>query len=364
MNEPAPMACTAAPSRFPAINIARSIGLVLFVLALPFGAQAQIRALHFTRTSGYDHNTRSASYAMFTSIADELGIAVDDDATGDPFSDPATLAAYDVVIFSNTSGNAILDAGQRANFELWVSAGGHVLGIHAASDTYRHSSANGNLTGTWDYYPELLGASVQEAPNHVAGTPSHAIWKIGQHPSTAELPDPWQKNEEYYYWENGYYGTENTVVLEVEETIGPNGMVNSYDAPRPMSWYRALPSGSRVFYTALGHAQTDYLGDALFRTHLRDALQWLLNGTSGIGNITGVQSIDLFPNPATRSVAITGVSTGIQMPVQLIDASGRIVLTGRTGSLPFTLDLNGISPGCYTVLLGDSFRTRLLVLGE
>ena len=164
---------------------------------------AQQRVLHFTKTSGFDHNTREVSFAKFQSIAADLGVEVDDDATGVTFSDPSALALYDVIVFANTSGNAILDATQRANFEAYIANGGSMLGIHAASDTYRHSTANGNNTGTWDFYPELIGASVQENPNHVSGIPLYAMEHIGTHASTTNLPDPWEKNEEYYYWRDG-----------------------------------------------------------------------------------------------------------------------------------------------------------------
>ena len=69
---------------------------------------------------------------------------------------------------------------------------------------------------------------------------------IGAHASTADLPDPRLKNEEYYYWEGGYYGTDNTEVLRVEGTVGPNGQENSYDAARPMSWYRTSATRRRT----------------------------------------------------------------------------------------------------------------------
>ncbi len=325
---------------------------------------AQDRALHFTRTSGFDHNTRAASYAMFSFIANEIGITVDDDASGDPFSDLAVLDQYDVIIFSNTSGNAILDAGQRAVFEQWVADGGSVLGIHAASDTYRHSTANGNNTGSWDFYAELIGASVQENPNHVSGTPSYALSHIGTHPSTNSLPDPWVKNEEYYYWEGGYYGPGNFAVLQVEGTVGPNGMINSYDAARPMSWYRLLPSGSKVFYTALGHAQDDYVTDARFRSHLRDALQWLLEGTAVVPQVAGPQVARLFPNPATSTVSVRMSDPITRSPLHVVDALGRVLLTRQAADPLVSLDLSGMAPGHYTVRIGDRYQLPLVIQRE
>jgi type 1 glutamine amidotransferase len=325
------------------------------LLFCTLAAHAQPRILHFTRTSGFDHNTRGVSYAMFQGIAPELAIVVDDDATGEPFSDPSALSQYSAIVFANTSGNAILNALQRANFEQWVANGGHVLGIHAATDTYRHSTANGTNTGTWDFYAELIGASVQENPNHVTGTPQYNMQHIGTHPSTTNLPDPWVKHEEYYYWEGGYYRPDNVEVLRVEGTIGPNGQVNSYDAPRPMSWYRELPNGSRVFCTALGHAPSNYTSDAVFRTHIKDALAWLLGGGAGIA-AQPQPPFTLHPNPSTGPVMIVAPADSAGRTVVVMDASGREVFRSALRGERTSIDLGQLAPGHYVLRLGESVR--------
>lgn len=340
----------------------RILLLLLFIHSI--GITSAQRILHFTKTSGYDHNTRTVSFSMFQSIAIELGATVDDDATGATFTSANELFQYDVVVFSNTSGADLLDPQQRANFEAYIANGGNVLGIHAASDTYRHSTANGNNTGTWDYYAELIGASVQESPNHVNGTPEYAMQHIGLHASTANLPDPWVKNEEYYYWEGGYYGPDNFAVLQVEETVGPNGTVNSYDAARPMSWSRLLPSGSKVFYTALGHAQDDYVTDALFRTHLRDALQWLTEGTAVVPEIADPQVASLFPNPATSTVTVRMLDPITRVPLHVMDACGRVILRRQGTDRQMSLDLSGIAPGYYTVRISDRYQLPLVIQRE
>lgn len=240
-------------------------------------SQAQPKVLHYTETSGFDHNTRTVSFQMFEAVGFDCGFTVDHDSTGAAFDVLIDLLEYDVVIFSNTSGDAILDATQRANFESYIAMGGSYLGIHAATDTYRHSTANGSNTGTWDFYAELVGASVQQGPNHVLGTPVYDMDHVGIHESTQQLPDPWTKDEEYYYWANGYYDSLNNVpVLEVEETVSPTG-VEVYDSIRPMSWYKLLSGGGKMFYTALGHQASDYVFDMEFRAHLTDALKWILN---------------------------------------------------------------------------------------
>jgi uncharacterized protein len=329
-------------------------------VAITFSASAQ-RVLHFTATSGYDHGTREVSLAMFTAIGNELSVEVVDAPTPSAFPEAAGLAEFDAIIFSNTSGNDILDASQRADLEAWVNAGGHVMGIHAATDTYRHSSANGNNTGTWDYYAELIGASVQENPNHVNGTPLYSMQHVGTHASTADLPDPWQKNEEYYYWEDGYYGPDNDVVLTVEETVGPNGQVNSYDAPRPMSWYRELPSGSRIFYTALGHATSNYTDDALFREHIKDALAWMLGNTVGIpGQVAPRPSVS--PNPASEAVTVMLHQSVHDVPYRIIDTMGRIVQQGELTGDRSQLDVRSLPSGTYRLTMEGVATTPLHIM--
>lgn len=323
--------------------------IFLLCVAGGFTAQSQ-RVLHFTATSGFDHGTRDVSFAMFQSIGLDLGITVDDAPNSSAFNDPGTLSLYDAIVFSNTSGNDLLNEVQRTNFEEWMTNGGNVMGIHAASDTYRHSTANGNNTGTWDYYAELVGASVQENPNHVSGTPPYEMMHIGTHPSTADIPDPWLKNEEYYYWEGGYFNPSNNVVLQVEETIGPNGQVNSYDAPRPMSWYRELPSGSRIFYTALGHAQENYTDDDLFREHVKDALGWLLAGTVGLPSRAAPRST-AFPNPASDMITVVLDRSVQRRPVIIVDALGRTVRRDEVAGKSLELDIRSLANGSYLLIM-------------
>ncbi len=335
--------------------------LLLVLSGFVLGNASAQRILHFTKTSGFDHNTRVVSFAMLLSIADELGATVDDDATGDTFTSLIDLLAYDVVVFSNTSGADLLDPQQRANFEQYIANGGHLLGMHAASDTYRHSTANGSSTGVWDYYAELIGASVQENPNHVNGTPSYSMQHTGEHASTANLPDPWVKNEEYYYWEGGYYGPDNAVVLEVEETVGPNGQVNSYDAARPMSWYRELPSNSKVFYTALGHAQSNFTNDANFRTHIADALAWMLDVTTGMREPDENRAF-VFPNPAHETLTVHSAQTGAGSLLALTDGSGRTIHRQRVAAFPFVMDVHAFPPGPYVISINGLPLTRVMIM--
>ncbi len=328
---------------------------VLFCILLSaIDLQAQ-HILHFTGTTGHDHGTRTVSRDLFLAISDAHGWSITDDELGTSFSNAATLGQFDAIVFSNTSGDGLLDAEQRDHFEQWVANGGHVLGIHAASDTYRHSTANGGHTGTWDFYAELIGASVQEGPNHVDGTPAYALSHVGTHASTADLPDPWIKQEEYYYWEGGYFGPDNHVVLEVEQTIGPNGQVNSYDAPRPMSWYRELDNGSRVFYTALGHAPSNFTDDLLFREHLEDALVWLLEGPTSVEPITPTAFLRAYPVPASEVLTVL-LSDPLTSELQVLDPMGRILRRTPARIGRNALSVHDLPAGTYLVRAGEAVQ--------
>ncbi|MEM6802052.1 MAG: ThuA domain-containing protein, partial [Bacteroidota bacterium] len=166
----------------------------------------------------------------------------------------------------------ILDSAQRVHFEQYMAAGGNMMGIHAATDTYRHSSANGGWTGEWDYYAETLGASVQTGPNHTWNLHGNFMDHQSTNNAIINLPSPWYHAEEYYYWENGYFdSTNNHVLLKVRET-DRGGAINSYDSARAVSWIKDNPGGGQVFYTALGHNKSSYQYDPNFKIHIRDAI--------------------------------------------------------------------------------------------
>lgn len=322
--------------------------LLSFILLIsPLKCLCQhFKVLHYTETSGYDHRTRAGSFAMFQEIGAGSDFNVDNDQTGEPFNTLTGLKQYKVVIFSNTSGNAILDSAQKANFEAYIQDGGAFIGIHAASDTYRHSGANGTNTGTWDWYAEMLGASVQQIPNHTASDFEGTLDTIGEHPAITNLPDPWIKTDEYYYWEKGYFNTDNIPVLQVRST-GPE----SYDSARPISWYKSLPNGGRVFYTALGHSNEDFTSDTIFRTHIRDAIRWAAGKSSTVNSINNEDQMVIYPNPVNNRLFI---KLPANMPVpgaiyRVLDTQGNTILKGEwTENLnEKNLDVNGLFPGKY-----------------
>ena len=155
----------------------KSLFPLILLLVPPFLFGQSTRILHYTETTGYNHNTKTQSENMFTQMGITHGWTITTDDKGDLFSSLDSLEKFAVVVFSNTSGNKGLDATQRANFEAYIDNGGSYLGIHAASDTYRHSTANGGSKGTWDWYAEnVAGATVQQSPNHTSSSHVDTIY--------------------------------------------------------------------------------------------------------------------------------------------------------------------------------------------
>jgi type 1 glutamine amidotransferase len=333
-------------------------GWLIGVLSIPFSlagsgqAFAQpMKILHYSETSGFDHQTRAVSIAMFQQLGSQYGFTVDHDSTGDAFSTAAGLQLYAAVVFSNTTGDAILDPAQRLNFESYMNAGGNLLGIHSATDTYRHSSANGSSTGTWDFFAETLGGSVQQNPSHVTGTPFYPVYKTAFHPATANLPDPWLKPEEYYYWDSGYLHPGIYILQKVEETVGPNNMVNSYDSSRAVSWVNVPAGGGKVFYTSLGHAASNFTADSLFRTLIRDALLWML-GMTGAPSFSGEANVAFaFPNPWLVNGTLEVFLKTRQLAEITLEDLSTGILFRKIGTSSFIISLTemGLRPGLYII---------------
>lgn len=252
----------------------KTLYYALLLILIPTNIIGQ-NILHYDETTGYDHQTRDASMTLFQTIAANNGYTVTQDSDGSQFT-IASLMTFDLVVFSNTSGNSGLNASQQDALEWFIDVkGGSLLGIHAATDTYRHSTANGGSKGSWDWYAETIGGSVQQGPNH---TSSNHVNNINSTTSDPILNNsmvfPWEKEEEYYYWENGYLNPSMVEVLEVGETGG-----NSYDAARPVAWKRELASGAKIFYTSLGHKTQNFTGSTFpqFKLLVENAVIWSLS---------------------------------------------------------------------------------------
>jgi len=326
--------------------------------------QDTIRILHYTETTGFNHNTKLASERLFLRICDSLTAntnsvwVLTSTDSSEIFDNLVILQNFQVVVWANTSGSSGLTTSQQQNYEQYVHSGGNYLGIHAASDTYRHSNANGSNTGVWDFYAEMLsGCSVQEGPHHTAPNHNNVMTHQISHPILDAIPDPWNKTEEYYYWENGFISSEFTTLLKVNATG-----VNSYDAARMTAHIREHSWGSRSFYTSLGHSANDFDNNLIFETLLKNALLWtahqnLTSYTIEVNN----SNLTIHPNPFSSSIHLS-IPPSPNSSLTIYDFHGRPLYT----QLQFTgvaIDLSFLSNGIYLIVLksNDKIFSKTIV---
>ncbi len=238
-------------------------------------SSASVKVLVFTKTAGFDHNTRSQNTAMMNGIASALGFSLVIDNSGNEFNSAENLSTFDVIYFNNTSGD-MLSSEQRTNVEAYAAQGGNFISNHAASDAYGHSTAstvNGNGKGVWDWYAvNVTGCSVRNNPSHTAQDFAATVLVENENTSlVAEIDFPWNDNEEWYYWEGGYINNAFTELLRVSET-GENG----YDEPRMTAHYWTRPDGGKSFYSSMGHAQSKY-SDSDFVQLMTNAFAYMLS---------------------------------------------------------------------------------------
>jgi hypothetical protein len=74
-----------------------------------------------------------------------------------------------------------------------------------------------------------------------------------------------------------------------------------------------------------------------------------------------VFGFELYPNPSADVVTLRTMDAG-SLPVELIDAMGRVVLRTRTAGRETMIDLDGTAPGLYTMRVGEGLGMRILPL--
>lgn len=226
-------------------------------VAQPAEAQslAGKKFLVFSKTTGFRHQSIAQGKQMFLDMARASQFTVDTTEDAALFTD-SKLAAYDVVVFLNTTGNVLNDQQQEA-FQRYIRSGRRFLGIHAASDTEYD----------WPWYNQLVGGYFTSHPRPQLAT---YINLVPRHPATAFWPDRFARFEEIYNFKS-MQPERLSFVLAVDEKSYDGGSMPAF---HPMAWCQQF-DGGRAFYTALGHHPETY-ADPDFRKHIAGALQWLL----------------------------------------------------------------------------------------
>ena len=219
------------------------------------------RVLVFTKTAGFRHDSIPAAIAALRELGATHGFEVVATEDAAAFED-SHLAQYRAVVWLLTTGD-ILDPAQQGAFERYVQGGGGYVGVHSAADTEYD----------WPFYGGLVGAYFK---SHPPGTPTATIHVSDRrHPSTAPLPERWDRTDEWYNYQAAPAGNVHVLARLDERTYAGGEMGDNH----PTAWCHHY-SGGRGWYTGGGHT-IDAYAEPLFRAHLLGGLQWAAGLSDG-----------------------------------------------------------------------------------
>jgi type 1 glutamine amidotransferase len=257
-------------------------GITAFSLAAP-AAQPK-RLLVVSVTKGFRHGSIPTGEMVLAKLARQSGAFTleflrggegdKNDAEVRQKMAPVSLAAYDGVIFNNTSGDLAIP--DKEHFVNWVKSGKAFIGLHAASDTL-HSFAP---------YLDMVGA---EFLTHHQQVGVECLNQDPAHPANQHLDGTFAVFDEIYLFKNFHRDRVHGLLwLDKHPNFG-------YPGDFPISWCKDFGQG-RVFYTALGH-RDDVWDDSpnlndrknppevarAFQQHLLGGIMWALGLAPGSG---------------------------------------------------------------------------------
>ena len=279
-------------------------------------------------------------------MAAERGFTLVHSENSAVFND-ADLATYDVVIMFQTSGMVWDTNAQRGAMQRYVRGGGGIVAIHNATDM--------NIEDQFPWWDQVVmaGAHMTSHSSTERGTAKVAD---RVHPSTAALPERWQRVEEWYNFDKNARGSVHVLVTADETTYNPGGDAMGHD--HPISWCR-VAEGGKVWATAMGHESSSYT-EPLFTQHLTGGVEWAAGAAAGDcgGTVwSRFQKVTLDGNPSQPmqlAVAPDGRVFYIQRTGQL-----KVISPGGASSTAGTLDVySGGEDGLIGIALDPAFATN------
>ena len=213
--------------------------------------------LVFSRTEGYYHESIPDGIAAIQKLGSENGFQVDTTKDASKFTLP-NLRKYKAIVFLSTTQD-VLDSEQERAMETYIKSGGGFVGVHAAADTEYN----------WPWYNKLVGAYFKSHPNNPNVRNATINVTDKSHPSTKDLPEKWERSDEWYNYKN--INPDLKVLAKLDETSyegGENG------DNHPIIWYHEY-DGGRAFYTGGGHTKESFQ-DPVFMKHLLGGIEYAM----------------------------------------------------------------------------------------
>lgn len=297
------------------------------------------KVLIFSKTAGFRHDAIPEGIVALKKIATERGYEVVTSEDSNHFNEN-NLSKFHAVVFLNTTGDVLTKA-QQNDFERFIQAGGSYMGVHSATDTEY----------SWPWYNQLVGAYFAGHPNNPNVRNANLHVKNHAHPSTAEMPDTINVDDEFYNFKSIQ---ENLikVLVNLDETSyqgGKNG------ANHPMSWFHEF-DGGKAFYTGLGHTKEMYT-NPIFVNHLDGALQYLLN--NGKPKALDYAKAKTKRVPENNRFTRTILSEELNEPVELaVLPDERVLFIERRGEVKLFDPKSGLTHLLYTVPVSHKYKNK------
>lgn len=250
-------------------KISKTLSLTIIVLIsfqCAFSQQKQFKALLFTKTNGWHHESIHEGVDAIRKLAERNYFNVEWHEMPTVFNDNK-LNEFQLIIFLNTTGD-ILNEEQQKAFTKFIQSGKGFVGIHSASDTEYD----------WPWYTQLVGRMF-----HIHPVIQTAVLKVvdNNFPGLERMPSSWYWTDEWYEFGEEKVKGLNYILAVDEKTYDPNvkwgqkvgkGMGDLH----PIAWYHEF-DGGRSFYTALGHMPAIY-SDPIFLEHIYGGIYWAATG--------------------------------------------------------------------------------------
>lgn len=239
---------------------------ILVLTATAAIAQPQFKALLFTKTAGWHHQSINEGVDAIRDLASRHQFQVDWEEMASRFSDE-NLKKYDVIIFLSTTADVLNDE-QQAAMERFIQSGKGFVGIHAASDTEYD----------WEWYTQLVGRMFVI---HPANQTAKVTVEDRNFPGIERMPNSFLFTDEWYTFTEEKVEGLNYLLTIDEESYNAKADWGSKKSEgmgdfHPISWYHEF-DGGRSFYTAMGHMPQTY-EDRMFLEHLFGGIYWAATG--------------------------------------------------------------------------------------
>ncbi len=215
--------------------------------------------LVFSKTLGYRHASISSGIKMLYDLSPSQNwvITATEDAS---LFNKKTLAAFDVAVFLNPSGDALSGTEQNA-FENFMKSGKGVVGIHSAT-AFEYE---------WDFLARLLGPHFKTHPPAQKAT---VIFEDTSHPAM----EPFRGMKKYTTFDEWYTFKKNPRPgVHVLATLDESS-IKKYNndewrmGDHPIIWWQEK-DGMRSFYTGFGHTHEAFQDDKII-LHIKNAINW------------------------------------------------------------------------------------------